>query len=322
MEKTYFLEEDKFKVGDMVKTPTTEGKVVFVSDQNSYKYLVAFHANYGFDGSKWHPESDLTLIEPEFKYQKNDKLWHKKRLKVVEFHRYHPGKKCSANVFLSKGVEVSAYLDDIEPYTGQDKAKAAVEIEKGAATVFYECMDETHVIPEIKRYTKEVGKKFTFPELVKFMNLESGCTHRLMDIIDYLWRERIIIQEATKGNFPNYYLLETPEQTMTTMNTETKEKGAGVATRHCEGREVWKKADRKFLFYSCLGNGHDVLIDIKDYVKVHGNSFTFHDIANYLKLTPDLGIDLMKAFVNLSNREEIAMVYQLQVNTPIFKLVD
>lgn len=74
MEKTYFLEEDKFKVGDMVKTPTTEGKVVFVSDQNSYKYLVAFHIHYGFDGSKWHPESDLTLIEPERKYKQGDKV--------------------------------------------------------------------------------------------------------------------------------------------------------------------------------------------------------------------------------------------------------
>lgn len=72
----------------------------------------------------------------------------------------------------------------------------------------YVCMDETHVIPEIKRYTKEVEKKFTFPDLVKFMNLESNCTHRLMLIIARLWDDRIIMMEPTEGNYPLYYLNE------------------------------------------------------------------------------------------------------------------
>lgn len=76
----------------------------------------------------------------------------------------------------------------------------------GVAPIHYDCMNASHVLPEIKRYTKEVGKKFTFHDLVKFMNLESNCTHRLMLIIGGLWDERIIIMEPTDGNYPLYYL--------------------------------------------------------------------------------------------------------------------
>lgn len=86
------------------------------------------------------------------------------------------------------------------------KGRGAAQLPCDENKVHYECMNESHVLPEIERYTREVGKDFTFPQLVEFMDIDAQCTHRLMLIIANLWDERKIIMKWTDGNYPAYYL--------------------------------------------------------------------------------------------------------------------
>lgn len=78
---------------------------------------------------------------------------------------------------------------------------------KGAGVVVIDCMDDTHVMPEITRYVKEKGRFFTLEQIAVFMNLNPSCTHDLMKIIDLLCRERVLFLDYELGDvMPKYRL--------------------------------------------------------------------------------------------------------------------
>ncbi len=112
--------ERKFKVGDRVKDyhSQKEGKIVYIDEGDAtFPYLIVFYAQNGICNSTWCKESDLTLIEPEHKYQKGDKVWHKNHQKSYLFieHQYE------GNVELQElSSVIGSSESEIEPYYHQD----------------------------------------------------------------------------------------------------------------------------------------------------------------------------------------------------------
>lgn len=120
--------ERKFKVGDKVRinTISIDGKIVFVDESKPdvVFYLIVY--NYGSGNiSTWIPESNLTLIEPEYNYKEGDEVWHKTENRKYLFSCYMFDDGCR----LSLGATTyTRLLSEIEPYTGQDKQFKPSEI--------------------------------------------------------------------------------------------------------------------------------------------------------------------------------------------------
>lgn len=117
--------ERKFKVGDEVKSKSAgvQGKVVFVDDDSEthLPYLMVYANVSGSYNSLWRSERDLTLIKPERKYQKGDKVWNKNTNSVWEFLAYTKYNDELECIISYNSAICTSPISNIEPYTGQDK---------------------------------------------------------------------------------------------------------------------------------------------------------------------------------------------------------
>jgi hypothetical protein len=73
--------------------------------------------------------------------------------------------------------------------------------------VHYPVLCDLNVVPAIKDYVSKHGNRFTYSDLVTFMNLSDWNCHQLMAVISDLYEKQVIALEFNTTNFAVYNLI-------------------------------------------------------------------------------------------------------------------
>lgn len=148
------MTERKFKVEDRVKDYLLQqqGRIVFIDEGANLPYLIVCTDKNGIRTSSWRKASDLTLIEPDRQYKTGDTVWYKNWNRPVIFSSYHETNGNMINFILPDGGGIgSAYIEFIEPYTGQDKPKEGTQKERNSRLAAELVNEVTRLHPELKQ---------------------------------------------------------------------------------------------------------------------------------------------------------------------------